>query len=56
MTQMTILLVSYQILMLLMDAVLIVGSPETYITLNGQMAQLNLSGMAKGMLLVADCC
>jgi hypothetical protein len=50
------LLVAFQIPMLLMVSVVIAGSPETHISLNGQMARLNLNGMAKGMCSVVDWC
>jgi hypothetical protein len=56
-SQMALLLVNYQIHMLLGTAVVIAGSPGSYMTLNGQMERLNLNGMveAQGMLLVAAC-
>jgi hypothetical protein len=50
------LLVAFQIPILLMASVVIAGSQETHISLNGHMARLNLNGMAKGMCSVVGWC
>jgi hypothetical protein len=42
--------------MLFNTANIIIGSPERRINFYGQMARLNLYGMAKGMFLGAACC
>jgi hypothetical protein len=54
--QLTLLLVTYQMIMLFNTAVIIAGSFGRDILLNGQMTTLNLNGMAQGMLLVLDWC
>jgi hypothetical protein len=46
---MATILVAYQIRMVFETAIIFAGSLETHISLNGQMAPLNLNGMAKGM-------
>jgi hypothetical protein len=46
---MTLGLVSQQILMVFIMALIITSYPEGYIYLKGQMARLNLNGMAMGM-------
>jgi hypothetical protein len=56
MSQMALMLVSHQIVMLFNTANIIIGFPERHINLYGQMARLNLYGMAKGMFLGAACC
>jgi hypothetical protein len=48
------MLVANQILMAFQHS-MIIGFPGRNINLNGQMARLNLNGMAKRMLLVAAC-
>jgi hypothetical protein len=53
---MALLLISYQILMLLNAAVIVVGYPERFISSNGLMKQKNLNGMDKRMCLAAACC
>jgi hypothetical protein len=55
-SQMALKLVTYQIHMLLKPTMIIAGSPGRNMTLNGQKAPLNLSGMAQGMCMVAACC
>jgi hypothetical protein len=54
--QITLLLVSNQILMQFHAAVIITFFSAECIVLNGQMVRLNLNGMAKGMLSAAVWC
>jgi hypothetical protein len=53
---MALLLATHQILMLFETAVIFTGSPGMNMLLNGQMARLNLNGLAQGMCMVAVCC
>jgi hypothetical protein len=55
-SQLALLLVAFQIPMLLVTAVIIAGSPGMNVLLNGQMAPLNLNGMAQGMCSAVGCC
>jgi hypothetical protein len=55
-SQITLLLVSNQILMQFHAAVIITFFSAECIVLNGQIVRLNLNGMAKGMLSAAVWC